>query len=362
MNEVAVAEVGTDLIVEEARRNAVALFTDEHRYSEFYERVKESVSGFVPDLTTDKGRKEIASVAFKVTKAKTTLDKAGLALTDQWRKQTNAVNAARKKMTAELDQLAADIRRPLTEWEAVEDARQARCKAMLLRLQWEAAVSFGESSADVRVRHDDIDALRFDAAEFEGFREQLTALRQQALDALSNAITRLEQEENDRAELERLRREREEREAREAEEARQREEADARRRDEERRAMLAKEAEERRQREIAQAEERARREAEERARMEERRAAEEKLAEERRQRAAAEAEAAEARRKEQERTAWEEKERREREARESDERHRKAVLRDVRDDLISAGLGDDQAKTAALAIGAGSIRHVAVRF
>lgn len=362
VREVAPAESGTDLIIAEAQQNAVALFTDEARYSDFYERVKQSVSGFVPDVKTDRGRREIASVAFKVTKAKTTLDKAGLTLTEEWRQRVNAVNAARKKMTTELDELAAEVRRPLTEWEEAEDARQDRCSQMLNRLRSEATVQFGETAADVRARFADIEALTFDAAEYEGFAEQVTALREQALSALSAAAGRLDQEERDWAELERLRREQEERTAREAELARQREEEEARSRAEQERARLAKEAEERRQREIAEAAERARREADEQARAEERREAEQRLAEERSQRQAAEREAEDARRKEQERAAWEAKERREREAREADERHRKAVLRDVRDDLIAAGLAEEQAKTAALAIGSGSIRHLTVRF
>lgn len=361
-------ETGTDLIVIEAQRNAVALFTDDRQYSEFYERVKQSVSGFVPDVTTDKGRREIASVAFRVTKAKTTLDKAGFALTEEWRQKTAAVNASRKKMTTELDALADEVRRPLTEWEAKEAQRCEQVSGLIQRLHNAATVQEGETAADVEARLRALNGYVIDPALFQERRQEGDDAKEAATQALNRAVTRLRQEEADRAELERLRREAAEREEAErlAREAREREEMERRQREDAERQRI--EAEDRRKAEIAAAEERARLEAEERARAEERREAEERVAEERARAEAAELEAAEAQRKEQERLAWEAKEKREREAREADARHRQAVLNEVIDDIASAtndghnaaSLGFAQA--VANAIAAGLVRHVSVTF
>lgn len=365
MNDIELQETGTDLIVAEAQRNAIALFTDGKRYSDFYERVKASVSTFEPDVSTEKGRREIASVAFRVTKAKTTLDKAGFALTEEWRKKTAAVNAARKRMVTELDELADEIRRPLTEWEKREAERSQRVDQEIQHFRSQASVGEDEAAADVERRCCALDGYVVDPDLYQDRLDEGQSAKEAAVEALRRAVQRLRQEEADRAELERLRREAAEREEAErlAREKREREEQERREREQAERRRA--EEKERRKAEIAAAEQRARVEAEQRARAEERRAADERLAEERRQREAAEAEAAEARRNEQERLAWEERERMEREKREADERHRKAVIAEVAEDISAALFNAEQSDVAlavANAIAAGTVRHVSVRF
>ena len=215
------AETSTDLIVADAQRNAVQLFTDEKQYDDFYRRVRDSISDFVPDVTTDKGRREIASVAFKVTKAKTTLDKAGLALTEEWRQKTNAVNAARKKMTTQLDELADDVRRPLTEWEAKEADRQKLVDDTIQRLRNAATVQEGETAADVEERLAKVIAFEPDEALFGVRIVEACDTCDATAAALGRARDRLRREEADRAELDRLRREAAERDERERQELNQ---------------------------------------------------------------------------------------------------------------------------------------------
>jgi hypothetical protein len=363
--EVADAPTSTDLVIVEAQQRAVAIFTDEKQYSEFYERVKKSVADFVPDVTTDKGRREIASVAFRVTKAKTTLDKAGFALTEEWRKKTAAVNASRKKMTTELDALAAEVRRPLTEWEEREAERQRKVEGELARFRNAGVVADDETAADVERRGRELHAEQLDPELYQDRLDEAAEAKAAAVQVLARAMHRLRQEEADRAELERLRREAAEREEAEriAREAREKEERERLAREAEERAKV--EAEERRKAEIAEAADRARVEEAERVRREEQERHEAELAKER---AAAEEERAEAerlRREKEEREAWELKENREREAREADERHRKAVIDEIIADLHEALQEEADSvipKAVANAIAAGTIRHVSVKF
>ena len=112
----------TDLVAK-ALENPVALFTDAAKFSDFYARVKAETEKLTPDTSTNKGRDEIRSMARKVVTTKTTLDKAAKALTEEWRNQTNQVNAARNKMVADLAALAEEVRKPLTDWEAAEELR-----------------------------------------------------------------------------------------------------------------------------------------------------------------------------------------------------------------------------------------------
>lgn len=71
----------------------------------------------VPDLSTEKGRKAVASNAFKVAKSKTLLDKMGKALADSLNEKLKPINAERKIARDELDKLRDEVRQPLTIWE-----------------------------------------------------------------------------------------------------------------------------------------------------------------------------------------------------------------------------------------------------
>jgi len=81
------------------------------------EKIRLEVDGFVPDLTSDKGRKEIASLAHKVSKSKTVIDAYGKTLADQLNARIRPINNERKKCRDQLDELRDYIRKPLTDWE-----------------------------------------------------------------------------------------------------------------------------------------------------------------------------------------------------------------------------------------------------
>jgi len=79
LNMESVAEVVSEstsiaIIVES---NPGIVLIDKVKREEFYEHVKREVESFVPDLSTDKGRKAIAALAFKVSRTKTAIP-AGL--------------------------------------------------------------------------------------------------------------------------------------------------------------------------------------------------------------------------------------------------------------------------------------------
>lgn len=85
----------------------------------------------VPDVTTQKGRKEIASLANKVARSKTYLDGLGKDLVSGLKKQAGQVDAQRRVIRERLDALKAEVRRPLTEIEEAEAERQARVREAL---------------------------------------------------------------------------------------------------------------------------------------------------------------------------------------------------------------------------------------
>src|SRR5688572_8368798 len=80
-------------------------------------------SGLEFDLTQESNRKEIASVAYKVTRSRTALFNAAKELTEEWRENTKKVNNERSRMEENLKALEEKIRAPLTEYETIEKER-----------------------------------------------------------------------------------------------------------------------------------------------------------------------------------------------------------------------------------------------
>lgn len=74
----------------------LAVITDAKVYSEFYEKLRQIADEFEADVSTDKGRKEIASLAYKVARTKTAIDDAGKKLNEEARAKINAVDEDRR--------------------------------------------------------------------------------------------------------------------------------------------------------------------------------------------------------------------------------------------------------------------------
>ncbi|EGF5360692.1 cell envelope biogenesis protein TolA [Escherichia coli] len=219
----------TDLVVIE-KANAMTVFQSADQIEEILQRVEREVMSFVPDITTAKGRKEIASLAYKVAQTKTYLDGLGKDLVAELKEIPKLIDANRKTVRDRLDELKAKARQPLTDYEE----EQARIKAE------EEAKAAAEALAK-QIESDHEIAILMDR-EFDRQREE----------------ARLKAEREKREHEERLKREAEERARAEAEQRAQREAKEAAERAE-REKQAAIEAERRKAQEEA---ERIRREAE----------------------------------------------------------------------------------------------------
>lgn len=125
--------------------NAIAVFTSDGM-EKTLRKIEKEVLSFVPDISSAKGRKEIASLAFKVAKSKTALDSAGKTLTTDWKAKAKLVDQARKEARDFLDALKDKVRQPLTEWEADEHRKSEQAK---IKAELEAAHSDAISMNDL---------------------------------------------------------------------------------------------------------------------------------------------------------------------------------------------------------------------
>lgn len=289
----------TDLVVIE-KANAMTVFQSADQIEEILQKVEREVMSFVPDITTAKGRKEIASLAYKVAQTKTYLDGLGKDLVAELKEIPKLIDANRKTVRDRLDELKAKARQPLTDYEE----EQARIKAE------EEAKAAAEALAK-QIESDHEIAILMDR-EFDRQREE----------------ARLKAEQEKREHEERLKREAEEKARAEAEaKAKAEIEAAARREAE------AKAAAERAEREKQAAIEAERRKAQEEA-----------------ERIRREAEA-----KEQARIAEEKRIKDEEERRAKDKAHRKEVNNKILADLIKVGASEDVAKNIIIAIVKGEV-------
>ncbi|KAB0573409.1 hypothetical protein [Brucella pituitosa] len=361
MNAQAQTETGTD-IVGYVSANPVSVLIDEKVYSQFYEQIKAETDAFKPDLSTVSSRKEISSLAYKVTRTKTAIDAAGKKLNEDARAKINAVDAQRRKIREELDTLAETVRKPLTEWEAAEEARIENIKSTLAHIDaCGKGMIGGEPQAFGILFHELEEKIIIDDS-FGEFKEQAEAAKSDALAKLKIAFDAHQKAEADRIELEKLRAEKEERDRLEAERAeneRIAQEAIAREKAEkEHQERLAAEQKAREERAAQQAREQAEREAREAIERAEREKADAV--------AKAEAEALAVKQKaeqaEAERAAEAKRIADEQAARDADIAHRSKIMKSAKEALMAQGADEETAKKIVLAVIAGEIPNVTLRF
>ncbi len=384
------AKTGAD-IVGYVSSNPVAVLIDEKVYSQFYEQIKAETDAFKPDLSTATSRKEIAALAYKVTRTKTAIDAAGKKLNEDARAKISVVDAQRRKIREELDTLAETVRKPLTEWEAAEEARIENIKSTLAHIDaCGRGMIGGEPQAFGILFHELEEKIIIDES-FGEFKKQAEAAKADALAKLKIAFDAHQKAEADRIELAKLRAEKEERERLEAERV---EKERLAKEQAEREAIKKAEYEQAVKRE-AEAAERAQKEAAERERAEkerqeklaaEQKAREERAAQEAREQAEREAREAieraerekadaiakaeaearaireNAERAEREREAEAQRLADEQAARDADKAHRSTIMKAAKEAIMDQGADEETAKKIVLAVIAGEVPNVTLRF
>ena len=116
-------------LVEIRKTSALEVFTTPEKIEAVLARVEEKARKVVVGtVDTAKGRKEIASLAYKVAQTKTYIDEVGKELVAEMKELPKQIDANRKLLRERLDALRDELRAPLDAWEAAE-AEAARQKA-----------------------------------------------------------------------------------------------------------------------------------------------------------------------------------------------------------------------------------------
>lgn len=302
--------------------------------------IREKASSVVGDLNTAKGRRAYISMAANVRSTKTAIDEAGKKLVAEMKKRPALVDASRKKVRDSLDELAVEIRKPVTDWEAEQKEKE-------FNAMWDEALEL-----DAKITAERAAAL---AAKIESDHEMALLMNEKIDREREEARQKAEQAKREHEE--RIKREAEEKARREADEAAKREIEAATAR--EREATLAKERAERERIESEQRAEREKQEALAKAERE-RIAAEEKAKREKEEAIQLLCAAAEAR--EQARLAEEKRIKDEEARRAADKEHRKTINNKALQDLIAAGVPEECAKLCITAIAKGNITAISINY
>ena len=244
MGQIIVQGSGTDLTVLE-KLTPADLFA-EGGTEPVYEAISKEVSTFVSDVTTESGRKEIASLAYKIAQSKNFLDKVGKTFNSDLKEKTKAVDKERAAIWDKLETLQKKIRKPLDDYKAAEEARVQAHKDAMEQIKFEAGNGCSFNSSPEQVREAMTIIAKLKCRQWDEFDEMAQQEANRHIVALSEHLERKEQVQREKAELEELRRLKAEQEAQAAEEARQKA-AD------EERQRIEREAQEKAQRDAAAA-------------------------------------------------------------------------------------------------------------
>lgn len=350
--------------------NPLQVFSTPKGLDSIIDKIEAEVKSIDRDISTAAGRDNIRSIAFKLARSKTALDKMGKELTEEQRQVVNAVNEERRRAWARMESLQEEIRKPLTDW---EDAEKERVEGHEYAIACISASDTWETSpvpsAMIQERITGLPA-QFEGRDWQEFKARALQAYDNMMGALNTRLTIALKQESEAAELAKLRAEEEarkqaERDAKIAADAK----AEAERKAKEAADVLAAKVKE----EQAAAAKREKDALEKAAKAEQDRIDAEQKAESDRKIAAEKAEsgkraAAEAAAKAErdKLAAAQEAERKATEAREADKEHKKKINNEVLSALVAvlntAIAPEDQAKAIITALAKGGIPHVKITY
>ena len=341
---------------------AVALFTEGEGVEAMLADIRKQATSLVPDLSTAKGRKEIASIAFSVAKTKTYLDGFGKELTDKYKEIPRRIDANRKLIRDTLDALKDEVRAPLTQYEAAEEARVAALQSRLARLnELGSSASIEIAAADLQVMLQEVEQNALDDS-WQELLPQATVAKELATKRLGEALAARQKYEAEQAELEQLRQKQAEQDRIDRERLIAEQAAEQARREEENRQRLEREAAQHREQEAQRQAQVAQQAAEQARRDSEAAELARQQAEANAARMAEEA-ATRAAEQERQRIADEQRLKDEEDARRmADRAHQGRINSAILMDLIGMGIEEDKAVTLIKHIANNKIAHLTINY
>ena len=216
------------IVIEEMKTsgNALALVTrltpatvfKDNGLDPIIDLIEKEVRATVLDISTPKGRKDIASLAHKVAKSKNGLDEMGKQLVKGWKESAKRVDVERARAWDRLEALQKEVRQPLTEWEDKEKSRIATHEANLAEIENSGRFTAENwQSLPIEAMQDRLTEIQRDKPDWQEFSARAKIATEAVIATITAAIVKRQSHDAEQAELARLRKEEEERKQREHE-------------------------------------------------------------------------------------------------------------------------------------------------
>ena len=114
-----------NLLVVAEKLDVTVVFSDKGM-AKLLDEIKTKVIAHVSDTSSEQGRKDIISLAYKITRSKTLIDDLGKGVVADWKKKAKLIDEHRKTARDFLDDLKNTARQPLTDWEAEQAVIKAK--------------------------------------------------------------------------------------------------------------------------------------------------------------------------------------------------------------------------------------------
>lgn len=159
------------------------------------------------DISTENGRDEVRSFAFKIARSKTFIDDCGKKLGEEASLKLNAINAERKKSRDFLDLLKEEVRKPLTDWEQAEKNRVDGHEQALKELgQTASFVAFNHSTMTTeKIESFLAKANATSIRNWQEFKSRADVELKLAIERITRGLEEARARDAQKAELERLR-------------------------------------------------------------------------------------------------------------------------------------------------------------
>jgi len=166
-------------------------------------QVKEHVRVFVPDITTEEGRKEVAIMGKKINRSKTYIDSLGKGMVSGMKAECKKIDNIRKYCNEELDALKVDFLAPLTEIEEQLKERMEGIKNRAEQLR-QLGIVVGQHgqyfSLEILIANlESVNGTIIDST-WHDWMAKASDLKDMAIQNLTNAIGIVEAQEKDKKE------------------------------------------------------------------------------------------------------------------------------------------------------------------
>jgi hypothetical protein len=198
----------TSYLREEDEADLPAALLDQSKLEVIIDRVKAQAKAALPeplDITKPGHQALMRSAAYKIRQSKSAIDKAALAMTEDYRAKTAKINAVRKFGTGTIEEFHDEFRRPLTEEEEREKAAAAALQARLDAIWVQSSMLIDMTSQGIAMCIEAVEAINPDDGTWPKVEEVARHKKTEALVALRGAHAAATKREKEAAELEQLR-------------------------------------------------------------------------------------------------------------------------------------------------------------